>query len=59
MCGMMAPCMMACGLKTKLVAKDFMYGLMEGSMKGSGKTITCMEKVSTLGKMVVGMKVSI
>ena len=51
--------MMVCGLKTKLVAKDFMYGLMEESMKGSGKTIICMEKVSTLGKMVVGMKVSI
>ena len=42
MCGMMVPCMMVCGLKTKLVARDFMYGLMEGSMKVAGKTESSM-----------------
>jgi hypothetical protein len=57
--GMMDLCMMVNGLKTKLVEKVFMYGQMVADTKVNGKTIICMEKEYTLGKMGESMKENI
>jgi hypothetical protein len=57
--GMMDQCMMVNGLKTKLAEKVFMCGQMVADTKVNGKTIICMEKEYTLGKMAESMKENI
>lgn len=58
-CGMTGQPMRDPGLKTKLTEREFINGLMEDDSRASGKITTCMEKVSTLGRMAVATKESI
>ena len=51
MFGVTNPCMMVNGLRIKLVAGDYMSGLMEDNTMESGSTIICMGKESTSGQM--------
>jgi len=49
--GMMDLCTKECGSKTKSTAEAFIFGLMEENTMANGRTIICMVKESTPGKM--------
>lgn len=52
----MAASTMANGSRTRSMAVESMSGLMEDATTETGKTTTCMEGVSTPGKMADAMK---
>ena len=56
--GMMAVCTKVNGMRIKLTVKEFMSGQMVENTMENGEIITCMEEVSTHGKMEECMRVT-
>ena len=55
-CGVTNPCMRANGTRIKSVAKAYMCGQMEGSIREIGQTTICMVRESIDGRMEEGTK---